>query len=811
MKAIRAGALVIIALFIFSCGNHNRTHTMLQDASSAPANTTQPQTQTLGDALAQLDALPVPEGVNPEVFMQLKAALREALECRARACTAPMDITGDAENGGVQAPALQRIVSTPPTGDANRVNDLAIADNGDGTYSLTWHYRNLGDYNQDGVVGIADITPLAMHYGEVWATGEENSLSAVVDGSNNKTVDIADVTPIAMNFGVDAASYRIESSLSQMSGYSEVIKRDFGTGTNGDSQRMEFSHSFAATKGRWYRVVPIDGIGSAGEPGSAVAISSPVEIPAAPSDLVATTVSSSRIDLTWQDNSSDETLFSIERKTDVGGLWSEIGQVTANIETYPNSNLLASTTYYYRVRAANSAGSSDYANEAFATTDQAPLEAPFGLQASDGSYTDKISLQWSHPTVGPTPDGYYVFRAAEQGGTYTLQATIGYANQWDDTAVPDKSAYWYQLQSYKSGYPDSAFSGEDGGFMGAAWHIAPVDSNNDVGEGPTLKMVNGKPAISYYDETNGDLKYVQANDTYGSSWGAPVIVDSAGTIGAYASLEIVNGNPAISYWDFTNRDLKFVRASDADGATWDLPQTIDSDGLVGEHTSLEVISGNPAISYFDSTNGALKYVRAANADGTTWNAPKTLDSGGLTGSYSSLAVVNGCPAISYFAFFEGDLKYIQAQDAIGDLWNAPVTIDSSNITGWHTCLVVINGYPAISYYDVTSDDLNFARANDVNGQTWPTIQTLDSINGIGLGASMAVINGNPAVSYYDVTNSNLKYIRANDESGVSWNTPELVDSVGDVGIYTSLIAINGCPAMGYYDSTNGDLKFAVFY
>lgn len=101
----------------------------------------------------------------------------------------------------------------------------------------------------------------------------------------------------------------------------------------------------------------------------------PPSPPAAPSDLTASTVSHQRIDVAWADNSSDETGFELQRSTDAFATFTSIN-LGANVTSYSNTELAASTTYSYRIRANNAGGSSDFSNTASATTDAAPVDAP---------------------------------------------------------------------------------------------------------------------------------------------------------------------------------------------------------------------------------------------------------------------------------------------------------------------------------------------------------------------------------------------------------------------------------------------------
>jgi hypothetical protein len=95
-------------------------------------------------------------------------------------------------------------------------------------------------------------------------------------------------------------------------------------------------------------------------------------IPSAPSGLSATAVAGSRVDLSWTDNSGNETGFELKRATDSAFTQNVIWIGNIQGTTYSNLGLTASTTYYYKVRAEGTAGKSAYSSTVSATTPGPP-------------------------------------------------------------------------------------------------------------------------------------------------------------------------------------------------------------------------------------------------------------------------------------------------------------------------------------------------------------------------------------------------------------------------------------------------------
>jgi subtilase family serine protease len=90
-------------------------------------------------------------------------------------------------------------------------------------------------------------------------------------------------------------------------------------------------------------------------------------VPLAPTNLTATAVSKHQVNLAWQEASSNQTGFIIQRSPD-GSSWKQIASVGASARSYQDTSVSRRSTYYYRVEAYNSLGNSPWSNVANVVT-----------------------------------------------------------------------------------------------------------------------------------------------------------------------------------------------------------------------------------------------------------------------------------------------------------------------------------------------------------------------------------------------------------------------------------------------------------
>ena len=176
--------------------------------------------------------------------------------------------------------------------------------------------------------------------------------------------------------------------------------------------------------------------------------------PVAPSGLTITSITSSRVNLAWTDNSNNETGFKIQRKGATGA-YTDLTTTGANATQYSDSTVTDGTLYYYRVCATNTAGDSAYSNEASGTT---PLTKPTSASATAVS-SSQINLTWIDNSASET--GYKIERKKTLAGTYSQidQVDANQQSYSDTNGLDPNSKYYYRVRA-TNGTLDSDYSNE---------------------------------------------------------------------------------------------------------------------------------------------------------------------------------------------------------------------------------------------------------------------------------------------------------------------------------------------------------------
>ncbi len=222
-----------------------------------------------------------------------------------------------------------------------------------------------------------------------------------------------------------------------------------------------------------------------------------VTIPNAPSGAAASTVSATQINLSWTDNSTDETGFVVQRGTSASGPFTQIASLGANVVSYSNTGLTAATTYYYRVAATNSVGTSSFSNTASATTSDTAPAAPSNASAATIS-ASQINITWTDNSSNET--GFALERAASSAGPYTQIAALG-ANvtSYSNTGLTASTTYYYRVKANNS-VGSSAYSNVTSATTSL---VAPAAPSSAAATVASTSQIN----LTWVDNSNNETNF----------------------------------------------------------------------------------------------------------------------------------------------------------------------------------------------------------------------------------------------------------------------------------------------------------------
>ncbi|MDB6026400.1 MAG: hypothetical protein JWM68_2623 [Verrucomicrobiales bacterium] len=228
-----------------------------------------------------------------------------------------------------------------------------------------------------------------------------------------------------------------------------------------------------------------------------------VVAPSAPSGLSATAISASQINLAWTDNSNNEDNFIVSRSTTSGGPYTDVATLAANVTSFSNTGLAGNTTYYYVVRASNTAGSSANSNQASATTPLTPPTAPSGLSASAVS-SSQINLSWTDNSSNES--GFVIGRATTSGGPYSDVATLGVnVTSFNNTGLSASTTYYYVVRAYNA----AGSSANSAQASATTFAVAPAAPSGLAATAVSSSQIN----LSWVDNSSNENNFIVARST----------------------------------------------------------------------------------------------------------------------------------------------------------------------------------------------------------------------------------------------------------------------------------------------------------
>ncbi len=299
-----------------------------------------------------------------------------------------------------------------------------------------------------------------------------------------------------------------------------------------------------------------------------------------PSNLCATAVSDDRIDLIWSDLSDNEEGFLVERGPD-GTTFVQVGSTAAGSTSWIDSPLSPNTRYYYRVKAQNGVGDSEYSNIASAST----LQSSTGPIIADHTivdrfddipqrYIDMVKTMWVNVQGESHSRGYYL------GLKALMQLDSGFVVSYSSTVpeAPRTDALRF-CQSRRDGSSWDTWVGEnefwttETGRNNEKTHLDWCENNDrhitamlfgwcwDFERGTASPTVDGVYGVHWYGSTDGGSSGWWGLDSGDSAINMQTYLNTIEEYNAYMPgvVTVYTTGPVDSYWNSEQGYQRYIK------------------------------------------------------------------------------------------------------------------------------------------------------------------------------------------------------------------------------------------------------------
>ncbi|HEX2229509.1 MAG TPA: hypothetical protein VHM64_20425 [Candidatus Binatia bacterium] len=402
------------------------------------------------------------------------------------------------------------------------------------------------------------------------------------------------------------------------------------------------------------------------------------------------------LQLSWTDNSDNESGFSIERKTNTSGTFAPIANVGTNVTTYVDSGLAAATNFCYRVRAFNSAGNSAFTPEACKSTPAGTPPPLFDFSLSHGGNKSVIRGQSVSNAITAT-----LVSGSAQAISFSTSGlpsgvTDSYSSSNSCTPTCSRTLNITTASSTATGSYPIRVSATGGGITKTTTFDLAVTASTSS-DLIALEAENGKltaPMVSGSDNNASNGKFVHVPDGKGSNHddatnGGPgevrftISITQSGTRALWARTIAPNGSSDSFY--VTRNGTRIAEWHVPGSTTWKWNKVANvslSAGTVNlafrqreDGTRLDQVILTPDQNYVPGQSTAIVAATAASeTDGPVLsiNVVKTLTNGGSgDGTVTSSPAGINCGSVCTHPYNSGTVIKLIATAAAG-----------STFTGW---------------------------------------------------------------------------------------------------------------------------------
>ncbi len=356
---------------------------------------------------------------------------------------APSSLTGTAASSSQINLSWTNNAINPPA------SNFAIYQSTDGT-NFTWSYTISASVTTYSVPGLASSTT---YYFKVAASSQAGSSG--LSNTVSAATQAAPQPPVApSNLGSTVVS-STQINLSWTNNDATATGSKIYRSTDGINYTWAYTTSqgvgsysitgLSPSTPYYFKVAAYNSVGNSAYSNTMSATT--MAVPPAPSNLAGTVASSSQINLTWTNNDSSASGTKIYKSTDgVNFTWSYT--MSQGVSSYSVTGLSASTTYYFKVAAYNSAGTSAFSGTVNATTMAVPAN-PTNLTATATS-SSQINLAWTNNAVNPAATNIAIYKSTDGinfSWSYTVSPT---ASSFSATGLSASTTYYFRIRAYNS-------------------------------------------------------------------------------------------------------------------------------------------------------------------------------------------------------------------------------------------------------------------------------------------------------------------------------------------------------------------------